>query len=384
MAPLRVGVIAGEASGSALGAGLVRELRRCRPDLHCFGVGGADMAAAGCEIWHDAAELSVMGLTEVLRHLPRLLLLRRRLRRRMLAARPDVFLGVDLPDFNLGVARWLRKRGIATMQYVSPSVWAWRERRVHAIARAVDEVLCLLPFEPPFYAGHGVAATFVGHPLADRWQPPRPAGPARERLGLDRNATVVAVLPGSRAGEVEALGDIFAAAVATLHAQRPSLVFVVPCASAALRAGIAARFAQRAPAADVRLLDGQSQAALEAADVALLASGTATLETMLIGRPMVVAYRLSAGTHWLLRRFSLLRVSRFSLPNLLADADLVPELMQEQATPAALAAAVGRQLDDAAGAERLVARFAELATQLRGDADASAARAVLARVAAAS
>ncbi len=377
-ARLKVGLIAGEASGSALGAGLMRALTERVPDVEFVGVGGEAMIAEGLDSWVPSSSLTVMGLTEVIRHLPRLLGLRRRLRRRFLDERPDVFVGIDLPDFNLGVARWLRRRGLRTMQYVSPSVWAWREGRVKGIARAVDEVLCLLPFEADFYADHGVAATFVGHPLADDIASAMPPAPARARLGLAEDDRVLAVLPGSRTTEVRALGDAFAGAVARLAAERPALHFVLPVAEPGLRPAIEDTFRQAA-AGRLRLIDGDARTAMAAADVVLLATGTATLEAMLVGRPMVTAYRLSGGTRWLLETFRLLKVSRFSLPNLLADDDLVPEIMQDDVTPERLAAEVGAWLDDAERRTTLLERFETLRRRLANDASNAAARALLAR-----
>ena len=257
---LTVGIIAGEASGSALGADLIRALRDAGEPVRIVGVGGDDMAQLGAELWLPARELAVMGLVEVLRHLPRLLRLRYRLRRQMLAARPDVFVGIDLPDFNLGVARWLRARGVPTLQYVSPSVWAWRERRVRTIARSVDEVLCLLPFEASFYARHDMPARFVGHPLADQIAQALPQAPAREALGLPPDARVLAVLPGSRQTEVRAVGPVYAAAVAELVAADGGLNVVVPVADASLRAPLQAIFSQHAPGLD-RTLAGRQRGA---------------------------------------------------------------------------------------------------------------------------
>ncbi|MEO1575525.1 MAG: lipid-A-disaccharide synthase, partial [Pseudomonadota bacterium] len=355
-----IGVIAGEASGSALGADLLRALKRRRDDLNFVGVGGDDMAAEGLEQWLPARELAVMGLAEVIRHLPRLLRHRRTLRRRFEAARPDVFVGIDLPDFNLSVARWLRERGIQTVQYVSPSVWAWREKRVEGIARSVDEVLCLLPFEPDFYASHQVAARFVGHPLADQIPDAQPKAPARERLGLAATDRVVAVLPGSRRGEIERTADVFAEAMRRVRDALPDTRIVVPVADAPLGDELRARFAAHLPADAMLWLDRQAGDAMAAADSVLLASGTATLEGMLIGRPMVVGYRLAAATSFLIRRMNLVKVKHFSLPNLLADAPLVPELMQEALTPDAVADAVLSQLRSPDGNAAMLGRFDQL------------------------
>lgn len=375
-----IGVIAGEASGSALGADLIRALNRRRDDLRFVGVGGDDMAEAGAELWLPARELAVMGLAEVIRHLPRLLRHRRMLRQRFHAAKLDVFIGIDLPDFNLSVARWLRARGIPTLQYVSPSVWAWREKRVAGIARSVDEVLCLLPFEPDFYASHQVAARFVGHPLADQIPEALPQAPARERLGLGSTDRVVAVLPGSRRGEIERTADVFAAAMARVRASLPDTRIVVPVADAPLGAELRARFAAQLPEDAVLWLDRQASDAMAAADTVLLASGTATLEAMLIGRPMVVGYRLAATTSYLIRRLNLVKVAHFSLPNLLADAPLVPELMQEALTAEAVGDAVLAQLQAPDENRPMLARFDALRRVLANNASERAADAVLERV----
>ncbi|MEM6638879.1 MAG: lipid-A-disaccharide synthase [Pseudomonadota bacterium] len=374
-----IGVIAGEASGSALGAGLVRELKARRPDIRVVGVGASDMLAAGAELWTDACELSVMGLAEVLRHLPRLLRLRRHLRRRFIAEPIDLFIGIDLPDFNLSVARWLRGRGVPTMQYVSPSVWAWREKRVHGIAKAVDEVLCLLPFEPDVYAAHDVAARFVGHPLADRFDRAQTKGPARQRLGISPSARVLAVLPGSRHSEISRTADVFADAVDKVARTQSDLQVLVPVAEPSLGADVRARFGDL-QAGSVRFLDQQATDAMAAADCVLLASGTATLEAMLIGRPMVVGYRLSPVTSFVLRKFNLIRIAHFSLPNLLAGSPLVPELLQEDMTADALARAVNAQLDSPDGNAAMLARFDQLRGVLANDASARAADAVLERL----
>ena len=293
-APLRVGIVAGESSGDQLGAALIAALRERVPELECFGVAGPKMIAAGCEAWAGAEELAVMGLTEVVRHLPRLLRLRAALVRRFTACRPDVFVGIDAPEFNLGLAKRLHASGLTTVQYVSPQVWAWRQGRVRGIGRACDLVLCLLPFETAFYARHGIAATFVGHPLADQIPLEVDRQGAREALGLSPSATIVALLPGSRLGEVERLGADFLQAAAWLHGRRPDLQFIAPMASARAREAFEKKQSEVPAAPRVLLIEGRAQQALAACDAAIVASGTATLETLLSRRPMVVAYRLSA------------------------------------------------------------------------------------------
>ena len=371
-----IGLVAGEASGDNLGGALVRALRERSPEVRCFGVAGPRMMEAGCEAWHASESLAVMGLAEILRHLPRLLRLRRELVARLVEARPDVFVGIDSPEFNLRVARQLKARGVPTVQYVSPQVWAWRQGRVRTIGESVDLVLCLLPFESAFYDAHRVRAVFVGHPLADRIPLESDPVPARAALGLPTGAPVVAVLPGSRGGEVGKLGVPFARTMAWLHDARPGIEFVAPMANPGARAVFEQALAAHAPGVNVHLLDGRAQDALTAADVVLVASGTATLETALVKRPMVVAYRVAPLTGWLLREMGLVKTDYFSQPNLLAGRKLVPEFFQEQVRPQVLGPAVLEQLERVDRAE-LVAAFTEIHHQLRRDASARAAEAIL-------
>jgi len=377
---MRIALVAGEASGDGLGAGLISELRQHFPDAEFAGIGGDAMRAAGMDAWFDAGELAVMGLAEVLRHLPRLLRLRRTLRQRVLAWRPDVFIGIDAPDFNLGVEQWLKRRGIRTVHYVSPSVWAWRERRAARIGRSADRVLCLFPMEPPIYARHGVEARFVGHPLADEMplEPDRAA--ACRTLGLDQQRPLLALLPGSRVGEIERLGADFLAAAARVLREMPSLQIVVPMANAqahgAFRRVFAAHPDANALSPALREIVGHARVLMIASDVILLASGTATLEAMLAKRPMVVAYKVAPLTYGLVKGLGLLKVDRYALPNVLAGECLVPELMQHDCTPENLADAVLAWLRDPAAADALLPRFRELHLQLRQDASAQAAAAV--------
>jgi lipid-A-disaccharide synthase len=320
----------------------------------------------------------VMGLTEVLRHLPRLLRLRKAFRQRVLEWQPDVFIGIDAPDFNLPVEAWLKARGLTCVHYVSPSVWAWREKRAQKIGASADRVLCLFPMEPPIYARHGIDARFVGHPMADAIALHTPHTPARTQLGLTADATVLAVLPGSRQGEIARLGEPFLAAAAQLMAANPQLQVVIPAANPACRSQLQPMLdAAGLPAERVQLLDGQARTCMEAADVVMLASGTATLETMLVKRPMVVGYKVAPLTANIVRALGLLKVKRFALPNVLADKDLAPELMQEDCTPEALATAVQRWLDHPERVAALQADYIALHQQLRRDASASAAAAVL-------
>lgn len=371
------GLVAGEASGDTLGAALITALRERLPRARFCGVTGPKMRAAGCESWADAEELALMGLAEIVRHLPRLLRLRRELIAKFREARPDVFIGIDAPEFNLGLERRLKSAGIRTVQYVSPQVWAWRQGRVRTMHESCDLVLCLLPFETAFYAAHGVDARFVGHPLADELplEPDRVG--ARKVLCLDERATVVALLPGSRGGEVSRLADPFIGAAAWLAQRRPGVRFIAPMASPKVRALFEAAM-HRAPAAPaIAVLDGQAQRALAAADVVLVASGTATLETLLTQRPMVAAYRLAPVTAFVLRQLGIVKVKHFSQPNLLLGRGAVPEFFQDAVQPAALGAALLGQLDDTAGRAMLMADFERVHRTLRAGGAARAAEAVI-------
>jgi lipid-A-disaccharide synthase len=376
-ATLRVGIVAGEHSGDQLGAALIAALRARVPAVSCFGVAGPKMIAAGCEAWAAADELAVMGLTEVLRHLPRLLRLRGALLERFSAVRPDVFVGIDSPEFNLPLARGLKAAGIRTVQYVSPQVWAWRRGRVRTIGRACDLVLCLLPFETEFYARHDVPAVFVGHPLADEIPLRVDRDAARRELALAGEAPLVALLPGSRLGEVSRLAAPFVAAAAQLAARHPDYRFIAPMASARVRAAFEQVIAQAPDAPAIRVLDGQAHRALAAADGVIVASGTATLEALLTGRPMVVAYRVSAFTAFLLRATRLVKVRYFSQPNLLAGRRLVPELFQEQVTGAALADALLREMGDPSHVRELQEQFDAVHRTLRRGGAGLAADAII-------
>jgi lipid-A-disaccharide synthase len=376
--PLRVALVAGEASGDLLGAAFIEALRALQADATFVGVAGPRMVAAGCEALGSSDELAVMGFVEPIRHLPRLFRLRSRLISQFLRDPPDVFVGIDSPAFNLGLAKRLKRAGLPTVQYVSPQVWAWRQGRVRTIGQAVDLVLCLLPFEADFYSRHAVKALFVGHPLADQIPLDIDRDAARRVLGLAPEVRVVALLPGSRLGEVSRLGADFAAAARLLAGQRgagAAPLFIAPMANEHVRRVFAAQVA--AAGAPVRLLDGQSREALAAADAVLVASGTATLETMLCKRPMVVAYRVAPLTAFVARDLGLVRVPFCSHPNLLAGEALVPEFLQEAVTPAALAAALAYQLDDADNRERLATRFRAMHETLRRGGARQAASAVL-------
>ena len=372
---MRIALVAGEASGDLLGAGLISELRKLHPEAEFAGIGGPRMQAEELSAWHESSELSVMGLSEVLRHLPRLLSLRAKLRKRIVEWQPDVFVGIDAPDFNLGLERKLREAGIRTVHYVSPSVWAWRESRAAKIGRSAQRVLCLFPMEPPIYARHGVDARFVGHPLADAFPLHPDAGAARAALGLGEGGPVLAMLPGSRASEIERLLPTFLEAVELLRRQLPQLQVLVPAADARCRALIESKLGATPPPG-LRLLDGQAHEAMIASDLVLLASGTAALEAMLAKRPMVVAYRISALTYRLVMGLGMMHSNHYSLPNVLANEPVVPELMQGECTPRNLAAALERWLSDSAACETLERRFLRIHERLRGGGSAAAAQAV--------
>lgn len=368
-----IALIAGETSGDTLGAGLIEALRRRYPGARFIGVGGEQMMAAGLDTLFPMEKLSVMGITEVLAHLPELFRLRRALVRDLLRRRPDVVITIDSPDFTLGVAKRVHAAGLKTVHYVSPSVWAWRQGRVKGIRRDVDLMLTLLPFEARFYQEHQVPVVFVGHPLADMIDLCVDTQAARDRLGLGEGGPLVAVLPGSRGGEVVQLMPEFLAAMSRLYARRPTLRFVIPAANAARREQIDALLGAF-PTLPVTVFDGQGRTVMAAADVVLMASGTATLEGLLLKKPMVVAYRVGALTYAIASR--LVKSEHVSLPNLLCRKALVPELMQEKVTGAALAAAVETWLDNPERVTALRQDFTRVHEQLRGGASEKAAAAV--------
>lgn len=387
-APL-IALVAGEASGDNLGAALIEALRARVPGARFVGVAGPRMREAGCEALASSDELALMGLAEIVSELPRLLVLRRRLVSSLLERRPDVFIGIDAPEFNLRLAARLKAARIPTVQYVSPQVWAWRSGRVRGIAAACDRILCLLPFEPAFYARHGVEARFVGHPLADEFPLEADRSAARATLGFDaasaasRGASpqeVVAILPGSRFGEVTRLAAPFAGAAAWLAARRPGVRFVAPLTTATTRTRFEAEWARVAPEVPVTVLEGRpvpARLALAAADVVLVASGTATLETLLSQRPMVVAYRLAPLTAFLLRHLALVKVEHFAQPNLLVGRGVVPEFFQQAATPEALGAALLAWLEHPQRIAELQREFSAVHRTLRRGGAGLAADAVL-------
>jgi lipid-A-disaccharide synthase len=369
MANLRIALVAGEASGDILGAGLMRALKTRHPAVEFIGVGGPLMQAEGLASYFPMERLSVMGLVEVLGRLRELLARRKKLVADLIAEKPDVFIGIDAPDFNLNIELKLRQAGIKTVHYVSPSVWAWRQKRVLKIREGCDLMLTLLPFEAKFYEEKGVPVRFVGHTLADSIPLQADRAAARAELGLP-DGPLVALMPGSRGGEVGRLGGLFLDTAQRLRALHPGVRFVLPCASPERRAQVEELLAGRD--LPLTLLDGQSHLALAACDAVLIASGTATLEALLYKRPMVVAYRLAPLTFWILKR--MVKSPYVSLPNLLAQRLLVPELLQDDATVEALAQALAPLIDDG---EEQTRGFDEIHRTLRLDASNQAADAVL-------
>jgi lipid-A-disaccharide synthase len=362
--PLRIAMVAGELSGDQLGAALIQAIRARCPDAQFEGIVGPRMRAAGCRALAHAEQLSVMGLAEVLVHLPGLLRLRRRIARQLLNKAPAVFVGIDAPDFNLALERKLKERGIATLHWVSPSVWAWRRYRLDRIRASADLVMTLFPFEARFYAEHDVPAAYVGHPLADEIALAG-KGPGMAQVGgCDAGTHCIALLPGSRLAEVRRLLPVFLETARRCGETLPGLRFVLPVAAPHLMPLCRQWLRKRDYAGlPVRLVDGNARRAMAAADAVLVASGTATLECMLLGRPMVVAYRLHPLTYPLVKR--MLQVPFVSLPNLLLGAKRVPEYLQRQAEPGRLAAALLQLLQDPQQAARQTQAFQEVHRELR-------------------
>lgn len=372
--PITVALVAGEASGDILGAGLIRSLRKRFPQARFVGIGGDEMKAEGFHSLIPMERLSVMGVVEVLGRIRELFRIRARLMDYLLTTPPAVVIGIDSPDFTLGVEERCRKAGIPTVHYVSPSVWAWRQKRIFRIARSVDHMLTLFPFEARFYEEHGIPVSFVGHPLANRIPLETDTAGARTALGLRQDAAVLAILPGSRGGEVARLGRLFLDTARLLQSDIPELQLIIPCVNAERERQIRDLVQALEVSLPVTLIRGRSREVMAAADVVVLASGTATLEAMLLKKPMVVSYRVSPMTFALVSR--LVNIRHIALPNLLADDTLVPELIQDDATPEALAAAVRERLLSTDTREQLQQAFTRLHQTLRRDADERAAEAV--------
>ena len=374
-----IALVAGEVSGDILGAGLINALKLHYPNARFIGVAGEQMKKAGCETLFEMEELSVMGLAEVLKHLPRLLKRRKQVIETMLEMKPDVFIGIDAPDFNLTVEEKLKANGIKTIHYVSPSVWAWRQNRVHKIKRATDLVLAFLPFEKAFYDKFDTSCRFIGHTMADviALKPNRTE--ACEKLGLDESKRYVAILMGSRGSEIQFLAEPFLKTAQLLKEKHPDLEFLVPMVNEKRQAQLEAIKANIAPELELHILQGQARQAMIAAECTLLASGTAALEAMLCKSPMVVGYKMKPLTYWLAKK--LVKTDYISLPNLLANAPLVPEMIQEECNPDNLAWSLNHYLSNNVESlkqkNELKHRFTDLHKLIQCDADAQAAQAVV-------
>jgi len=369
-------LVAGEASGDQLGAALINAIRLKEPEVRFAGIGGPLMKAEGCECWWDTGELSLMGLFEVVSHLPRLIRLRRQLIQRVLELKPDVYIGIDAPDFNLGVEKRLKAKSIPVIHYVSPTIWAWRPGRVKTITKSTDRVLCLFPFEPECYQHYPVAADYTGHPMADEIPLQVKAEPARLALDVETGGTCVALLPGSRMGELERLSPSILDAASILSKRYPGIRFLMPAATE--KAGRYLNTILPAyPDVNCRIFSGRSKEVMAASDLVICASGTATLEVMLVNRPMVVCYRIAATTYQLMKWFNMLKTRFFSLPNILAGEQLVPELLQHEVTGQRIADEATRWLDQPDLIDRLRHRFDELHHILRINAAVTAGNLVL-------
>lgn len=374
---LKVAIVAGESSGDLLAAGLINEIKKRVPNASFYGIAGDKMAAAGCEVMYPSEKLAIMGLFEVLPHLRELLSIRKNLYQRIIDDKPDVFIGVDAPDFNLPLAKKLKAKNIKTMHYVSPSVWAWRQNRIHKIADSIDRMLTLFPFEANFYRKHRIDVRFVGHPLADMVPVNTDKSVARAQLEIPVDAMVLALLPGSRQAELNRLAKPFLEAAVLCCQKYPRLRVVTPLATDATHDQFTAQLNQLGSSLPIDVIRGRSHLAIQAADYVLVASGTATLEATLIARPMVVAYKLAPLTYWILKTFKILKVNEYSLPNLLAGARVVEELIQNQATPENMAAALIRLIENPEKVRELEGLFSDIYRTLKCNANEQAAEAVL-------
>ncbi len=374
---VRIALVAGEASGDLLGSLLIPALKARMPDAIFYGIGGPKMQAQGFDAWWPLDKLSVMGYVDALKNLREILSIRRQLKKRLLELRPDVFIGIDAPDFNLGLETALKKAGIKTIHYVSPSIWAWRGGRIKKIGRAVNRVLALFPMEPPLYDKEGIPVSYVGHPLADLIPLETSKRAVREKLGMPLVAPVFALLPGSRKGELERMADTFVQTARIIRERfLPTAQFVVPLTTRETRLLFeTAIYRQEAGEVPFRLLFGHAQDALGAADVSLVASGTATLEAALIKRPMVITYKIAPSSYWLGKR--MVRSPYVGLPNILAGRFVVPEILQDDATPENLADALMKLYEDKENAEAVAEAFTDMHLQLRQNNAEKAAAAVM-------
>jgi len=373
---VRIAMVAGEPSGDLLASHLIAALKERLPDAVFFGIGGPRMEAQGFDAWWPMEKLSVMGYVEALKHYREISGIRRQLKKRLLDIQPDIFIGVDAPDFNLGLETSLKSAGVKTIHYVSPSIWAWRGGRIKKIARAVHRVLALFPMEPPLYEKEHIPVTYVGHPLADIIPLQTSKQAVREKLALPRDYPIFAMLPGSRQGELAMMADTFVQTAQLISERLPNAIFVVPLATRETRLQFeAAIYRQQAGDVPFRLLFGHAQDALGAADVSLVASGTATLEAALIKRPMVITYKIAKFSYWLMKRMAYLPY--VGLPNVLAGRYVVPEILQDEATPENLAEALVKLYEDKENAEAVEEAFTDIHLQLRQNTAEKAANAVI-------
>lgn len=370
---MHIAIVAGEASGDILGSGLMRELKTLYPQIRFSGIGGERMQAQGLDSIVPMDRLSVMGLVEVLARVPELLALRKKLIKDWIANPPDIFIGIDAPDFNLVIEEKLKEKGILTCHYVSPSVWAWKSWRIKQIKRAVDLMLTLFPFEPVFYEKAGIKAHCVGHTLADQISMNNDKAQARQALGMSEDKKLICLMPGSRGSEVKYHCSTFLEAAALIHAAKPESEFIIPAANEQRMQQIQGCL-QSYPKLPVTLIKGQAQEAMKASDAVLLVSGTATLETLLIKRPMVVCYKMSPISFQIIKR--MVKKPYISLPNLLAQKELVPEILQADANPKRLSEEVMKLLDNSEDNAALMDEFTLIHKQLKLDADVQAAKAI--------
>ena len=373
---VRIAMVAGEASGDLLASHLMAALKLKLPDAVFYGIGGPKMEGQGFDAWWPMEKLAVMGYVDALKHYREIAGIRRQLKKRLLEIRPDIFIGVDAPDFNLGLETDLKAAGIKTIHYVSPSIWAWRGGRIKKIARAVNRVLALFPMEPPLYEKERIPVTYVGHPLADIIPLETSKLAVREKLAMPRDVPVFALLPGSRQGELAMMADTFVQTAKLIRERLPNALFVVPLTTRETRLQFEmAIYNQQAADIPFRLLFGHAQDALGAADVSLVASGTATLEAALIKRPMVITYKIAKLSYWIMKRMAYQPF--VGLPNVLAGREVVPEILQDQATPENLAEALVKLYEDKANAEVVAEVFTEIHHQLRQNTAEKAANAVI-------
>ncbi|MBT5230171.1 MAG: lipid-A-disaccharide synthase [Methylococcales bacterium] len=373
---MHFGIVAGEASGDMLAAGLIAEIKKIHPDATFEGIAGPLMIEQGCKVLHPLEKLSVFGLVEVLKDLPELLAIRKDVRKHFIANPPDVFIGIDAPDFNFSLEEQLKQQGIKVAHYVAPTVWAWREYRVHKVKRAVDLLLCIFPFEEKYFAKFDMPAVYVGHPLAESIPFEIDQKKAREKLGLSKVENLVAILPGSRKSEVAMLGDAFLETAHICLQSHPRLHFVVPMATQKTRMIFEKQLAKH-PELPITLVDGQSDVVLAACDVTLMASGTATLEALLYKRPMVIAYKVSGLTYWLVKTLKLMKISSFAMANLIAGKKIAPEFIQHDVVPKKMAKVVMNYLDNPEERRGLQIAFLEIHFKMRQNSSEKAAKAVL-------